>query len=162
MVAIVNSLIGPHIKQAYKQMRKEACLTCRRMPILIVATQYAILYLLLYAELTARLMNLNGVTQIQNDLKNGGYYSALKFHDITLGNNGGYTAASGWDPVTGMASFKPIYSSTTKVTTTDTLATTDTTFACLLKEPSWVNNESSNVNNFYLHYLFLAFLQFFL
>jgi len=26
------------------------------------------------------------------------------FRDITMGNNGGYTAAFGWDPVTGMGS----------------------------------------------------------
>jgi hypothetical protein len=50
-------------------------------------------------------MNLNGVAQIQNDFKDGGYYNRFKFNDITIRSNGGYTAASGWDPVTGMGSF---------------------------------------------------------
>ena len=59
----------------------------------------------LYASLTARIMNLNGVDQIKAKLQKGGYYSAFSFHDITSGSNGDYTAVKGWDPVTGMGSF---------------------------------------------------------
>ena len=60
----------------------------------------------LYAALTARLINLYGLEQVQNDFRNGGYYKAFSFYDITLGNNGEFFAQEGWDPVTGMGSFK--------------------------------------------------------
>ena len=59
----------------------------------------------LYAGITARLMNLNGVSQVQQDFQNGGYYKVLSFRDVTLGNNGGFTARQGWDAVTGLGSF---------------------------------------------------------
>jgi len=45
------------------------------------------------------------VSLIQNDFKDGGYYSTFSFHDITSGSNGIYTASVGWDPVTGMGSY---------------------------------------------------------
>jgi hypothetical protein len=61
-------------------------------------------------------MDLNGVTQIQSDFKNGGFYSALKFHDVTIGNNGGFQASSGWDPVTGLGSFKSDTSASSSTT----------------------------------------------
>ena len=59
----------------------------------------------LYAALTARLMNLYGISQIQKNFPNGGYYKHFVFNDITSGNNGYFSATSGWDPVTGMGSF---------------------------------------------------------
>ena len=59
----------------------------------------------LYASLTARMMNLNGVNAIKDKFQKGGYYSALTFHDIDSGSNGDYIATTGWDPVTGMGSF---------------------------------------------------------
>ena len=59
----------------------------------------------LYAALTAQLMNLYGVSQIQKNFPNGGYYKYFVFNDITSGNNGYFSATSGWDPVTGMGSF---------------------------------------------------------
>ncbi len=49
----------------------------------------------LYAGITARLMNINGVAQVQKDFANGGYYKTLSFHGITSGSNGGYTAEMG-------------------------------------------------------------------
>ena len=60
----------------------------------------------LYAALTARLMQLNNITSIQNIFKNGSYYTSLSYNDITTGNNGGFNASLGWDPVTGLGSFK--------------------------------------------------------
>lgn len=59
----------------------------------------------MYAGITARLMKIYGVAQVQNDFKNGGYYKTLSFHDITSGTNGGQNASRGWDAVTGMGSF---------------------------------------------------------
>ena len=59
----------------------------------------------MYAALTARLMSLYWVNQVQKDFANGGYYKTLSFNDITLGSNGGFNATIGWDAVTGMGSF---------------------------------------------------------
>lgn len=59
----------------------------------------------MYAALTARLMSLSGVATVQNKFKNGGIYTALSYHDIVSGNNGGYYAGAGWDAVTGKGSF---------------------------------------------------------
>jgi len=59
----------------------------------------------LFAALTARLMNLYGVTKIQNDFANGSYYRMFSFRDITVGSNVNFTAAVGWDPLTGMGSY---------------------------------------------------------
>ena len=81
----------------------------------------------LYASLTARLMNINGISQVQNNFLNGGYYMTFLYHDITTGNNGGFSASVDWDPVTGMGSFDNYSPSTTTTTTTTTTATTATT-----------------------------------
>ena len=62
-------------------------------------------------------MNIHGVTQVQNDFANGGYYKALSFHDITSGSNGDYVAGTGWDAVTGMGSFAK-YTPVNRTTTT--------------------------------------------
>ena len=62
-------------------------------------------------------MNINGVTQVQNDFQNGGYYKSLSFHDIISGTNGGFNASSGWDPVTGMGSFENYFPGNINVTT---------------------------------------------
>ena len=59
----------------------------------------------LYAALTARLMQINGIATIQAKFKNGGYYKYLNFNDITLGESDCYTAGTGWDPVTGLGSY---------------------------------------------------------
>ena len=60
----------------------------------------------LYAGLSARLMQLNGIASVQNNLKSGGFYTMLSYNDVNWGNNGGYSAVNGWDPVTGLGSFK--------------------------------------------------------
>ena len=59
----------------------------------------------LYAAITARLINIHDVSQVQKDLANGGYNKTLSFHDITSDSNGDYTAGPGWDRVMGMGSF---------------------------------------------------------
>ena len=62
-------------------------------------------------------MSIYGVTQVQNDFANGGYYKTLSFHDITSGSNGGYNAGTGWDAVTGMGSFAKYTPSSNNPTT---------------------------------------------
>ena len=59
----------------------------------------------LYAALTARLMTLYGIAQVQNDFQNGGYYNAFSYNDIKSGSKSEFSANVGWDPVTGMGSF---------------------------------------------------------
>ena len=60
----------------------------------------------LYAALTARLMNIYGINEVQQGIQNGGYYRSFLFRDITTGNNVGFNSSIGWDAVTGMGSFK--------------------------------------------------------
>ena len=50
-------------------------------------------------------MQTSGVSTIQNNFKNGGYYTALNFNDITSGSNDCYSIGPGWDPVTGLGSY---------------------------------------------------------
>ena len=59
----------------------------------------------LYAALTARLMQINGIATVQAKFKNGGYYTYLNFNDITSGSSDCYKVGTGWDPVTGLGSF---------------------------------------------------------
>ncbi|HEY0238979.1 MAG TPA: S53 family peptidase, partial [Friedmanniella sp.] len=56
----------------------------------------------LWAGLTARLQQ--SVGQRLAPLQPGLYAAATTFHDVVSGNNGSYSAASGWDPCTGLGS----------------------------------------------------------
>lgn len=73
-------------------------------------------------------MAIYGVSKIQQDFQNGGYYRVLTFHDITSGNNGGYNAYVGWDPVTGLGSFAQYLSSTSTAARTTSVTTKSNLF----------------------------------
>ena len=85
---------------------------------------------LLYAGITARLMNIYGVGQVQKDFANGGYYKTLTFNDITSGSNGKYNAGTGWDAVTGLGSFKSYKQSSSNPTTTPAKTSTKCVYVC--------------------------------
>jgi hypothetical protein len=50
-------------------------------------------------------MQTSDVSTVQNNFKNGGYYTALKFNDIKSGSNDCFKTGPGWDPVTGLGSY---------------------------------------------------------
>ncbi len=51
-------------------------------------------------------MNIHGTEKIQNDFQNGSFYRYLSINDIKYGGNGELIASLGWDPATGLGSFR--------------------------------------------------------
>jgi kumamolisin len=81
----------------------------------------------LFAALTTRLMSIYGINKVQQDFQNGGFYRMLSYRDINTGNNGAYSAGSGWDAVTGMGSFANYLAQSTSTTSNPTSTSTATT-----------------------------------